>query len=297
LEGRAVDSLTSLPQAALSIRVEDGSGGTTASDGTFSISTSAGQHAVTLSGQAIVERQTTLRAPASGVVVSLIPATFNLSAFNEMCRSGEAGLQRWDAAPGLVVIDAVLEFASATDASYTATAERLSGADRDGLVADLAWGLSELSGGNFGGFRTVSTESPAAGTSVSFFAREGSIVVARFRGLRASTGSMGFGRWATRSSQVVAGAVLLDRDTDAAAGSLRRALRAHELGHALGWGHVTAQTSAMNPVVGAEPNAFDRDASRLAFLRPPGNTTPDRDPVAYSVNMQAFPMVWGAITP
>jgi hypothetical protein len=45
------------------------------------------------------------------------------------------------------------------------------------------------------------------------------------------------------------------------------------------------------------PNAFDRDATRLAFLRPPGNLSPDLDPVPFSANFRSFPMVWGPITP
>jgi hypothetical protein len=295
LAGRTVDALTSQPLAALSIRLDNGSAATSSGDGTFAIATSSGQHAATISGQGIVERQTNLRAPASGLAVSLIPSGFDLAAFSEMCRGGENGLRRWDAAPSLVVIEAVLEFTSSTDAAYKATAERLTSADRESLVADFGWGLSELTGGAFGGFRTVSIESPEAGSSVSFFSREGAIVVARFRGLRESTGSLAFGRWANRSSLIVAGAVMLDRDFDAGQHSLRRALRVHELGHALGWSHVSARASAMNAVVGTEPNAFDREATRLAFLRPPGNTAPDRDPSAYSVNLLAAPIVWGPI--
>jgi hypothetical protein len=295
MTGRAVDVFSSAPQGALSVRIESGASATTAGDGMFTLSAPAGQHTVTVTGNGVVERQTGMRAPASGAVVSLIPSAFDLAAFDEMCRSGSEGLRRWDTAPKLVVIEAVLEFTSETNATHIATAERLSGSDRDALVADLQAGLQQLSGGAFGAFSTVGVESPDAGSSVSFFIREGAVVVARFRNLRASTGSLGFGRWATRSSVTVAGAVMLDRDFDAAGGSLRRVVRVHELGHALGWGHVAARTSVMNAVVGTEPNAFDRDAARLAFQRPPGNMAPDRDPVSSSVNFHAFPLEWGPI--
>jgi hypothetical protein len=62
-------------------------------------------------------------------------------------------------------------------------------------------------------------------------------------------------------------------------------------------GTATLCTSFMNSNAVTEPNAFDKDATRLAYLRPPGNQTPDRDPWPFSANIMAFPLVWGPITP
>ncbi|HUL73322.1 MAG TPA: hypothetical protein VLT86_09495 [Vicinamibacterales bacterium] len=42
-------------------------------------------------------------------------------------------------------------------------------------------------------------------------------------------------------------------------------------------------TSIVDDLTWALP-AFDRDASRIAFQRPPGNRTPDLDPDGYSPN-------------
>ena len=72
---------------------------------------------------------------------------------------------------------------------------------------------------------------------------------------------------------------LLDADYDEASES-RRLLRTHELGHALGYNHVTARVSIMNPAIGPEPTLFDRQGAIIAFQRPPGNHSPDSDPVA-----------------
>jgi hypothetical protein len=55
-------------------------------------------------------------------------------------------------------------------------------------------------------------------------------------------------------------------------------LRIHELGHALGYQHVTSRTSIMNPALGPEPSQFDREGAIIAFQRPPGNRAPDTDP-------------------
>ena len=40
----------------------------------------------------------------------------------------------------------------------------------------------------------------------------------------------------------------------------------------------------MNQVANVEPNQFDRDATRIAFQRPPGNRVPDQDPDWYTLN-------------
>ena len=57
----------------------------------------------------------------------------------------------------------------------------------------------------------------------------------------------------------------------------RRLLRIHELGHALGYLHVTKRTSIMNPAIGPAPTEFDRHAAMIAFERMPGNLSPDSD--------------------
>jgi len=296
--GRAVDIFSTAPLAAVTVRLQNSVATTTAVDGSFSISTTSGQYAVVvLTGTGIVERQTGMRVPGPDALVTLIPTTFDLAAFDQMCRAAPGQLRRWDAAPKLVVIDAVLQFTSTTDSAYTATAERLSPTERDGLVADLTWGLPQVTGDTFRAFSAVTTESPGAGAQVPFFSREGTIVAARFLGLQAATGYVGFGRWASRSNVVVAGAIMVERNYDAAGGMNLRALRVHEMGHALGYDHVAMSTRAsfMNSSGVTLPNAFDRDATRLAFLRPPGSMSPDLDPDHFSANVRSFPMVWGPI--
>jgi len=59
----------------------------------------------------------------------------------------------------------------------------------------------------------------------------------------------------------------------------------HELGHALGYQHVMLEASVMS---GVQPTsaltAFDRDAIRIVYQRPPGNRSPDVDPPTYVIN-------------
>jgi len=104
--------------------------------------------------------------------------------------------------------------------------------------------------------------------------------VARFRGLRAATGFLAYGRWASASDgSVSAGLIYLDEAYDRT-GANRQHVRMHELGHALGYSHVEGRVSVMNAQPRYEPTAFDRDVGVLAFQRPPGNRAPDVDPPA-----------------
>jgi hypothetical protein len=127
--------------------------------------------------------------------------------------------------------------------------------------------------------------------------REGKIVVGRYNGIEGLLNTIGFGQWLAQSSgQVTGGAVYLDRNFDKNSEG-RRLLRTHELGHALGYSHVTASTSIMNPAIGPEPTTFDRQGSIIAFQRLPGNQAPDTDPGAGSstvgpLRVETAPPAW-----
>jgi hypothetical protein len=109
--------------------------------------------------------------------------------------------------------------------------------------------------------------------------------VARYVGLTQATGFWGYSRWFVRGDgTITSGESMLDRDFEQSSSPYRRSLRAHELGHALGYNHVTVRPSVMNSAARLEPNDFDRDASRIAFQRPPGNHSPDVDPNTFSTN-------------
>jgi hypothetical protein len=69
-----------------------------------------------------------------------------------------------------------------------------------------------------------------------------------------------------RDGRIVGGSIMLDDEYDRTSG-MRRLLRIHELGHALGYHHVESRISIMNPRIGAEPTVVDRDVARLAFRR------------------------------
>lgn len=267
---------------------------TTAGDGRFSIAAEDPEQVreVRISSGATVERVTHMRVPGPEARVTLMPSALDLRAFDEMFRH-TGSLARWTSAPRIVVQSRVLQFTNVNSMDFAALTETMSGAEFAGLMTDFNHGLPQITGNTFSGFSSEQREEAAPGERVSMM-RDGHIIVARMEGLTAATGFWGYARWGiTGSGEVVSGIVMLDRGFDTSGSIHRRSLRIHELGHALGYNHVTARDSVMNSHARTEPNAFDRDAARLAFMRPPLNRSPDIDPDPFSLNLRASrEIVW-----
>ena len=292
---RLVDVLTALAVSGASATGTSISGGPSDSAGRMTIGseTSASDpRLVTFSQSSAVTRQVSMKIPGSDVTVSLIPTSFDLDAFDEFMRVTQ--LQRWTSAPPLRVQSRLLEFTSVTAADAVGLDEVLTEAERAGLESDLTWALPQLTGSQFQAFASITRETVEPGARMSVL-NTGVITVARYRGLQAATGYWGYSRWQYRSDgTVISGTIMLDRDFDRSGSIYRRSLRTHELGHALGYTHVTRRTSVMNSSAVTEPNAFDLDAARIGFQRPPGNRRPDADPAGTSANIHAGAAVWSA---
>jgi hypothetical protein len=279
LLGQTVSAVDGVATAGLSVQVGSARPVTTDSAGNFQTDVGgAGRYPAVVRGAGVVERETTVSAPAPGrLTLSLIPATFDLGAFDQMMRASNERLQRWTTRPALVVLGSVMSYRGGSSQTYSATSEQVPDADVTAMVAHLQEGLSLLTGGTYTTFASVDVERPASGARVSV-ARDGTIVVGRYTGIVTLAGTIGLGTWAEEpDGSVDGGIMLLDRDFDRD-DSRRRLLRIHELGHALGYQHVTSRASIMNPSIGPEPTEFDRGAAAIAFQRPPGNRSPDVDP-------------------
>jgi hypothetical protein len=279
LRGETVNVLDGSPMGRVTIKI--GSQVTQSDDnGRFDVrNLREGSETIVLSGNAVVERQRTVTIPSGDASrETLIPASFDLAAFDEMAR-GDGRLARWTTPPALVVLAKEMQFDnSVSDGVYHATSERLTDADISLLVAHLTEGHALLTGNRFTAFSSVNIENPSNGSRVSTL-RTGSIVVGRYRGVQALANTIGFGRWEiSDTSEVTGGSIFLDRSFDQTSDQ-RRLLRVHELGHALGYQHVTSRISVMNPAIGPEPSSFDRQAAAIAFQRMPGNRSPDNDVV------------------
>jgi matrixin len=278
LEGRTVSAIDG--GAAGGVALEVGFKSTTAdNDGYFRVDVGKpSTFDLRARGSGIVERQSAVLGPgAEPIRVSLIPMSFDLSAFDQMFRHNNGQLQRWTVKPSLVVLGSVMTYFSGERDGYPATSEQLSDEEIEQLVGHVTEGLGILTAGTFTGFQSVEIERPATGTQASVN-RSGKIVVGRYNRIVTHANTIGFGQWALGSDgSVRGGAMFLDSDFDKN-DKRRRLLRIHELGHALGMMHVTDRPSIMNPALGPDVTDFDRGAASIAFDRPIGNKAPDVDP-------------------
>jgi len=278
LQGQTASAADATTLSGVSVRLGTLVPTTSDANGYFRVeSTVTGASTIELTGPSIVDRRTDVRLPANSVVkFGLIPASFDLAAFNEMFRGSHERLQRWITSPSLVVLTTVMKYENSDAATAEGTSEQIPSAEVDTMVRDLTDALATMTGGTFTAFAQVTRESASTGSRTNLN-RNAQIVVGRYRDLRTMTGSVGFGRWAEREDGVVtAGTMFLDATYDS--GSDKRKLRTHELGHALGYKHVTARPSVMNPVLVYDVMDFDRQGALIAFQRPPGNRAPDTDP-------------------
>jgi hypothetical protein len=295
LRGQTVNAIDGAAAPNLSVRIGER---TVTSDGSGNFQLdlgSSGTYRVTIRGNGVVERETRIEGPGSGMArLSLIPASFDLEAFDQMFRALNSRLARWTTRPSLVVLGTVMDYRS-TGETYEATGESLTEDELTAMISQLTEGLAFLTGGAYQTFASVNIERPAAGTRIAPL-RPGSIVVGRYRGISLFARTIGWGQWAEAADgTVTGGAIFLDRDFDRE-DSRRRLLRIHELGHALGYQHVEKRASIMNPAIGPEPNDFDRAGALIAFQRPVGNTSPDVDPSNASLLSSTGAVRWSAPT-
>jgi hypothetical protein len=112
---------------------------------------------------------------------------------------------------------------------------------------------------------------------------EGTIVLVVAHGLLANGRASAFA--GVQPNVLVRGVVWISADNLPLCGSTAARVYPHELGHALGYQHVTLEPSVMS---GISPTSalteFDREAIRIVYQRPPGNRTPDIDPPTYVIN-------------
>ena len=283
--GQVTDALSGAGVPGVTIRVPEVFEATSDAGGQFGLDAEAldGRYRVVASGAAVVAHEPTLVFPGGPALLPLIPATFNMVAFDEMVRQfgGVAVVKRWIAAPVLIVEMSLLDREMSIDPSgfpkesVIASEQQQSEAAVAALIDNLTRALPLLTGGRFPGFSSIERVTTPAGFPV-LLDRLGAITVVRYPS--PVVPCSGYGAFAYFNDfEAAFGRVFLPTCSDAS-------LAAHELGHALGYGHVTAVPSVMKAVVTGYVTEFDRQATTIAYQRPLGNRAPDADPEAFTVN-------------
>jgi len=291
--GRVFDVDTSSPLSGITMTGDAMSAEPSSSSGTFVVfaaDDSSAPRFILLDGPGIVSRRTSARVPGPDIALSLIASTFDLASFDQMVRTPM--LYRWTTPPPLIVECRTLRFTDENATTATAEDDVLTDAEAASLESDLRTALPIMSGRAFSGFAGTQRQTANPGDAVSLL-NAGSITVLRMSGLTAATGFWGFGRFQVQSDgAVVGGMVMLDRDFERSGHPSVRTLTAHELGHALGYNHVTIRVSMMNPDAGIGPTGWDEAAFRIAFQRLPGNRSPDLDPSTVAASLSGGSAQW-----
>jgi hypothetical protein len=200
-----------------------------------------------------------------------VPGNFNMSAFNDVARD-EWGSRtiRWVSRPTIYVDTRPEGFQD--------------GAEFQRWISEVqnqaAAFVSKWSGTTMSPAQVVVTSNPprdfTGGTIVIHFSESDS-------DYGNSSNSIGYARVSWSSPGSMSGAAVwlrYVRYSGTSGASKRTGILGHELGHAMGMGHMSSGTpSFMYPSIGSNTDlsAFDRQAALLLYSRPPGSSSPDTD--------------------
>lgn len=266
LTGLVVDQFTGAGVAGAIVSA-DGRQTRTAVDGGFSLESSGGTLLVT--DASIHAREAWL--PGGGIRIHVLPVEFPLAAFDDVARERDERTVRWTRDPAIYVDVRPLGL----PADHPQLAGWIEEVRRLAPEFVAAW-----SDGTLRPTIEVGADPPPGGTP-------GTIVIRFDESPERWSDDRGAGlarvHWGIADRAVLAAEIWLRFSglSGPAADVTRRAMIGHELGHAVGLGHMEGSTASLMTAIVRQWDltAFDRQAAAVLYGRPPGNTRVDRDPV------------------